>query len=84
MKISDHHHRLRNPTQFLPDLDDEQPCVVVLFDIDVDGEMGIDISHFVFVTLRNTDDEIVDEGFDCSKSCDILAGAVVNFDRDFF
>ncbi len=46
--------------------------------------MGVDISHFVFVTSSDTDYEIVDESLDCSKSCDILAGAVVDFDRDFF
>lgn len=45
--------------------------------------MSIDISHFVFVASGDTNYEVVDECLDCSKSCDILAGAVVDFDRDF-
>ena len=67
----------------LPDLDLVQPCIVVLFEIDVDWEMGIDISHFVFVALGDTDYEVVDECLNCSESRDILARAVVDFDRDF-
>ena len=46
--------------------------------------MGIDISHLVFVAPSNANDEVVDESLDRSKSCNILARAVVNFDRDFF
>ncbi len=46
--------------------------------------MRIDISHFIFVAFSNTDDEVVDEGLDCSKGRNILTRAMVNFDRDFF
>lgn len=45
--------------------------------------MGVDVSHLVFVALRNTNHEIVDECLDGSESCDILARAVVDLDRDF-
>ena len=46
--------------------------------------MGIDISHLVSIALRDTDYEIVDDGLDGSESCDILARAVVDLNRDFF
>jgi hypothetical protein len=68
----------------LPDLDIVEACLAILFDIDVDWEMGIDVSHFVFVAFSDTDYEVVDESLNSSESCDILAGAVVDFDRDFF
>lgn len=46
--------------------------------------MGVDVSHLVFVPLGHTDDEVFDDGLDCSESRDILARAVVNLDGDFF
>lgn len=70
------------PLLSVPDLDIVKPCILVLFNVDVDGEMGVDISHLVFVSLGDTDYEIVDERFDCPESSDILARAVVDFDRD--
>ena len=45
----------------LPDLDLVQPCVVVLVDVDVDGKVGVDISHLVFEAFGDTDYEVVDE-----------------------
>lgn len=44
--------------------------------------MGVDVTHLVFESLGDADDEIVDEGLDGSKSRDIFAGAVMEFDVD--
>lgn len=44
--------------------------------------MCVDISHLVFETLGNTDDQVVDEGTDGSESSNVLAGAVVQLNLD--
>ena len=71
-----------SPLLSVPDLYIIQPCLPVLLDIDVDGVMGIDISHFVLEALGDAYYEVAYECFDCSESCDILPGAVVDFDGD--
>ena len=45
----------------LPDLNAVQARVLVLLNVDIDWEMRVDISHFVFETLCDTDDEVVDD-----------------------
>jgi hypothetical protein len=67
---------------FIPNLDLIKPSLLVLFDVDIDGEMCVDISHFVLVTLCDADDEVVDDGLDSAKGSDILAAAVVDLDGD--
>lgn len=64
------------------DLHLEQVGLAVLFDVDVDGEMGVDVSHLVFETLGDADDQVVDERLDRSQGRNVLAVAVVDFDRD--
>jgi hypothetical protein len=64
----------------IPDLNLVQARIAVLFDVDVDWEMGVHVAHFVSVALGDTNYEVVDECLDSSKSGDILAGAVVDFD----
>jgi hypothetical protein len=64
------------------DLNLEQVGLGVLGDVDVDGEMGVDVSHLVLETLGDTDDQVVDEGSDSSEGSDILADTVVNLDGD--
>ena len=44
--------------------------------------MCVDVSHFVLVTLCDTDDEVVDDGLDSAKGSDIPAAAVVDLDGD--
>lgn len=44
--------------------------------------MGIDISHLILEALRNADNQVVDEGFDGSQRCNILAGTMMQFDID--
>jgi hypothetical protein len=66
----------------IPDLNLIEACLLVLLDVDVDGEVGIDVSHFVLVALGDADDQIFDDGFDGAERCHILAAAVVDLDRD--
>jgi hypothetical protein len=44
--------------------------------IDVDGEMGIDVSHLVLEALGDTNDHVVDKGLDGSQSSDVLSVSV--------
>ena len=48
------------------DLDLEQTSLLVLLDVDVDWEMGIDIAHLVLEALGDADDQVVDDGADGS------------------
>lgn len=64
------------------DLDLKQASLGVLVEVDVDGEMGVDVSHLVLEALGNTDDQVLDQGSDSSKSGDVLANTVVDLDRD--
>lgn len=66
----------------VPDLDLELIGLLVLLDVDVDGEMGIDVSHLVLVALGDADDQVVDEGADGTEGSDALARAVVELDLD--
>lgn len=56
------------------------PALVILLNVDVDGKMGIDVSHLVLVSLGDTDNQILDERLHGSQGSDILSRAVVNFD----
>ena len=47
---------------YIPDVHLKQTSLRVLLDIDVYGEMGVDVAHLVFETLHNTDDQVVDDG----------------------
>lgn len=44
--------------------------------------MCVDVAHLVFETPCDTDNQVVYEGLDGTKGCDILAGTVVEFDVD--
>ena len=63
----------------IPDLEVHQPIILFL-DVDVDWEMGVDVSHLVFEPPGHADDQVVDDGADCSESSDILSAAVVDLD----
>ena len=66
----------------LPDLNLKQPRLVVLLDIDVDGEMCVDVSHLVSESLGDADDQILNDGSDRAERGDILADTVVELDDD--
>ena len=67
---------------FIPNLDLIKTSLLVLFNVDVDWEMGVDVSHLVLITLCDADDEVSDDGLDSAESSDIFAAAVVDLDRD--
>lgn len=55
-----HHHKSANHSfhpvgVFIPDLQVVE-TLIVLLDVDVDGEMGIDVSHLVLVALGDAGD----------------------------
>lgn len=68
----------------VPYLDLIQARFWVIVDIDVDGEMRIDVSHFVFESSRNSNDQVIDDGLDGSESGHVLARAMMQFDIDDF
>lgn len=54
----------------------------IFLDIDIDGEMCIDISHFVLETPSNANDQVIDESLDGPKSSHVLARAMMQLDID--
>lgn len=66
----------------VPDLDLPNARLRVLVQVDVDGEMGVDIAHLVLVALGDADDQVVDDRPDGAEGGDILAAAVVDLDVD--
>lgn len=56
--------------------------VSVVDDVNVDGEMGIDISHLVSVTLGNTGNQVLDKRLDGTESSNVLSLTVVDRDLD--
>ena len=66
---------------YIPDLN-LIATVVALFDVDVDREVGVDVSHLILIAFRHAGDEVLDDRLDGSESRDILARAVVDFDLD--
>lgn len=65
----------------LPDLD-LVDALRVLVQVDVDGEMGVNVSHLVLEALGDTDDQVVQDGADSTEGGDVLADAVVDVDGD--
>jgi hypothetical protein len=66
----------------VPDLNFPQAGVAVLIQIDVDGEMGVDVAHLVLVALCHADDEVVDQRPDGAEGSDVFSCAMVEFDVD--
>jgi hypothetical protein len=54
----------------------------VLVDVDVDGEMGVDVAHLVLEALGDTDDQVVDQSADGTESGNVLAGTVVDLNTN--
>lgn len=65
-------------TQEVSDLND----LAVLQEVDVDGEMGIDVSHLVLEALGDTNDHVVDKGLDGTQSSDVLSVTVEHRELD--
>jgi hypothetical protein len=69
-------------TEEVTDLNLSAVGLGVLLDVDVDGEMGVDVTHLVQEAAGNTDDQVVDESADGTEGSDTLAGTVVQLDGD--
>lgn len=50
--------------------------------VDVDGEMGIDVTHLVLEALGDTDNQVVDKGADGAESGNVLAVAMVDLEAN--
>ena|ERR1700761_3815497 len=57
-------------------------AVILFLDIDIDWEMGIDISHFVLVSLCDADDQVVDNRSYGAECRDVLPRAMVDLYLD--
>ena len=68
----------------VPNVDLKKPGLGVLLDVDVDGEMGVDVSHLVPETFGHTNDQIVEDSLDCSQRSHVLTRAMVKLNVDGF
>jgi hypothetical protein len=66
----------------IPDLHEGSASLLVLLNVDVDGEMRVDVAHLVLVSLGNTGDQVLDEGPDGPQGGDVLADTMVQLDAD--
>ena len=64
----------------IPNLNLVQIGLLVLLNVDIDGEMGVDVSHLVLEAFRNAGDQVINECSDRSEGSDALARTVVEFD----
>ena len=62
-----------------PDLHLEEPGLLVLLDIDVDGKVSVNVAHLVLVALGYADDQVVNESLDRAKCGNVLSRAMVQF-----
>lgn len=63
----------------IPDLNSDQSSFLIRGNVDVDGEMGVDVAHLVLEATGDTDDQVVDDCSDSAEGSDALAVSVVNF-----
>jgi hypothetical protein len=64
----------------VPNLHLVQARFRVTFNVDIDGEMRVNVSHFIPKSTRNTDDQVVDQRLDGSKSSHVLSCAMMELD----
>ena len=64
------------------DLNNKVSGLGILLNVDVDWEMGVDVTHLVLEALGDTNDHVVDQGADGTESGDILTGTVVELNVD--
>ena len=66
----------------VPDINLVQPSLGVLFNVDIDRKMCIDIAHLVLEAPGHSDDKVVDDGFNGPQRCHVLACAMVQLNVD--
>lgn len=57
----------------VPDFNIIAASLAILINVDVDGEMGVDVAHLVLEAFGDANDQVVDDGAYCAESSDILA-----------
>jgi hypothetical protein len=65
-----------------PNLHIVQARLGVLLDIDVDGEVGVDVAHLVLEALGHADNQVVDDGAHGAQRGNRLARAMVQLNVD--
>lgn len=66
----------------IPDLDLVAASLVVLLQVQVDGEMGVDVAKLVKVALGNAGDEVGEDRPDSTESSHVLPNAMVHLDGE--
>ena len=67
-----------NILYYIPDLN--LGLAIIVFDVDINRKMRIDVSHLVLVPLGDTCYHVLDEGLDGPEGGDILSESVVKVD----
>lgn len=67
---------------YVPDFDLKQPSLGIFLDVHVYGKMGVDVSHLVLETPSDSNDQVVDDGFNGPKCRDVLAGTMMQLNID--
>ena len=65
------------PRCYAPNVNLKETSLGVFLDVDIDGKVGVDISHLVFEAPRHADDEIVDDGLDGAQRSHALARSMM-------
>ena len=71
-----------SPLSNIPDLDAGGASRGVLLNVDIDGEMRVDVTHLVLVALGDTGDQVLDKRLDGPESSDRLADTMVKLNED--
>lgn len=66
----------------IPDLNHSAASLSVGLNVDVDGEVSVDVTHLVLEATGDTDHEVVDDGADGTEGSNTLAGTVVQLNGD--
>lgn len=66
----------------IPDLELDGTGLLVGLNVDVDGEMGVDVAHLILESAGDTDDQVVDDGPDSAESSNGLTSSMVNLDSN--
>ena len=66
----------------IPDFNLVQTGFLIFFNIDVDWKVSINVTHLVKKSTGNTNDQVIDESPDSSKSGNAFASTMVKFNGD--
>lgn len=66
----------------IPDLHNRAASLWVGLNVDVDGEVSVDVTHLVLEATGNADHQVVNDGADGTEGSNTLAGTVVQLDGD--